>query len=72
MVVQCSKCKKDMTIDEPEGESYITKGLMITFNEEGLILNIDETNKTYKHVNCKHQFKEENHGKNSGRTQKIN
>lgn len=50
--VNCSKCEKEMLIDEPDDVAYITEGLIITRDAEGIPISIDETNKTIRHNVC--------------------
>jgi uncharacterized protein YlaI len=50
--VKCSLCTKEMTIDEPGGEAYITEGLVISRDAEGIPISVDERNKTIRHVIC--------------------
>jgi hypothetical protein len=50
--VNCSKCAKPMTIDEPDSEAYITEGLIITRDAEGIPINVDESQKKISHVVC--------------------
>jgi hypothetical protein len=50
--VNCYKCKGEMTIDEPDGEAYITDGLIITRDAEGIPISINESNKKISHVDC--------------------
>lgn len=50
--VNCSKCAKEMTIDEPGGEEYITEGLVITRDAEGIPISVDESQKKISHDVC--------------------
>jgi hypothetical protein len=50
--VNCFKCAKPMTIDEPNGEAYITEGLIIARDAEGIPVSVDESKKKISHVEC--------------------
>lgn len=50
--INCSLCTEEMLIDEPGGGAYITEGLIITRDAEGMPTSIDETNKTIRHDGC--------------------
>jgi hypothetical protein len=50
--VNCAKCGKEMTIDEPGGEAYITEGLIITRDTDGIPISVDESKKKISHVIC--------------------
>ncbi len=50
--VNCSKCQGEMTIDEPNSEAYITEGLVITRDAEGIPVSVDDSNKQISHVIC--------------------
>lgn len=50
--VICSKCAKPLTIDEPKGVEYITEGLIITRDAEGIPISINESQKKISHVTC--------------------
>lgn len=52
MHINCSKCTRPMTIDEPNGEAYITEGLIIERDGEGNIVSVDDSNKTIRHELC--------------------
>lgn len=52
MRVNCSKCGKEMVIDEPNGEAYITEGIKISYDAQGNVEAIDTSGATVHHVVC--------------------
>lgn len=53
MKTPCYVCKKEMTIDEPNGESYHTDNVIIVFEPDGYtVKSRDESQRKIRHETC--------------------